>query len=94
MCPSLKPPTSEDPRHDDSLIVARITRIRPLLGLLFVAETGAWLVLLSRLVFRGVGWLCRPTVQKTTERLTGAVLIGHRGTCHPVAGIVYWPLTL
>lgn len=47
-----------------------------LLGLLFVVETGLWLVLLSWLVHRGAGWLRRPDIGKAVERVTGVVLIG------------------
>ena len=46
------------------------------LGAMFVLETGLWLVLLSSLVLRGVGWLRRPQVQKIIDRIAGVVLIG------------------
>jgi threonine/homoserine/homoserine lactone efflux protein len=46
------------------------------LGLWFIAETGAWLAILAWLVARGVGWLARPSVRGWLERLTGVVLIG------------------
>lgn len=47
-----------------------------LLGLWFIAETGAWLAALSWMVARGAGWLRRSAVQRWAERLTGVVLIG------------------
>jgi threonine/homoserine/homoserine lactone efflux protein len=46
------------------------------LGAVFVAETGLWLVLLSWCVLRGVGWLRRPRVQTVVDRIAGVVLIG------------------
>jgi threonine/homoserine/homoserine lactone efflux protein len=46
------------------------------LGLWFIAETGAWLGTLAWMVGRGVGWLRRPGVQRWLERVTGVALIG------------------
>jgi threonine/homoserine/homoserine lactone efflux protein len=47
-----------------------------LLGLWFIAETGAWLAALSWMVARGAGWLRGSAVQRWAERVTGVVLIG------------------
>jgi len=47
-----------------------------LFGIWFALETGVWLVILVRLVDRGVGWLSRPRIQRRLEKLTGLVLIG------------------
>jgi threonine/homoserine/homoserine lactone efflux protein len=47
-----------------------------LLGLWFIAETGAWLAALSWMVARGAGWLRRSATARWAERLTGVVLIG------------------
>jgi threonine/homoserine/homoserine lactone efflux protein len=46
------------------------------LGLWFIVETGAWLVTLTWLVARGVGWLRGSAAQRWAERVTGVVLIG------------------
>ena len=46
------------------------------LGLWFIAETGAWLVTLAWMAARGAGWLRRSTVQRWLERVTGVALIG------------------
>jgi threonine/homoserine/homoserine lactone efflux protein len=46
------------------------------LGLWFIAETGAWLAALAWMADRGVSWLRRSTVQRWLERLTGIALIG------------------
>jgi threonine/homoserine/homoserine lactone efflux protein len=46
------------------------------LGLWFIAETGAWLVTLAWLVARGAGWLRGSATARWAERLTGVVLIG------------------
>jgi threonine/homoserine/homoserine lactone efflux protein len=46
------------------------------LGLLFVAETGVWLAVLSSLTLHGADWLVRPQVRKAIDRITGVVLIG------------------
>ena len=46
------------------------------LGLWFIVETGAWLVILTWLVARGVGWLRGSAAQRWAERVTGVVLIG------------------
>ena len=46
------------------------------LGLWFIVETGAWLVILTWLVARGVGWLRGSAAQRWVERVTGVVLIG------------------
>jgi threonine/homoserine/homoserine lactone efflux protein len=46
------------------------------LGLWFIAETGAWLAILAWLVARGAGWLRRSAAQRWAERVTGVVLIG------------------
>jgi threonine/homoserine/homoserine lactone efflux protein len=46
------------------------------LGLWFIIETGAWLVILAWMVARGVGWLRGSGVQRWAERVTGVVLIG------------------
>jgi threonine/homoserine/homoserine lactone efflux protein len=46
------------------------------LGLWFIVETGAWLVALTWMVARGVGWLRGSAAQRWTERVTGVVLIG------------------
>jgi threonine/homoserine/homoserine lactone efflux protein len=46
------------------------------LGLWFIAETGAWLGTLAWMVGRGIGWLRRPGVQRWLERVTGVALIG------------------
>jgi threonine/homoserine/homoserine lactone efflux protein len=45
-------------------------------GLWFIAETGAWLVILAWLVARGAGWLRGSALQRWAERVTGVVLIG------------------
>jgi threonine/homoserine/homoserine lactone efflux protein len=47
-----------------------------LLGLWFIAETGAWLAALSWMVARGAGWLHRSAAARWAERVTGVVLIG------------------
>jgi threonine/homoserine/homoserine lactone efflux protein len=46
------------------------------LGLWFIAETGAWLATLAWLVARGAGWLRGSAAQRWAERVTGVVLIG------------------
>src|SRR5262249_29030168 len=46
------------------------------LGLWFIAETGAWLATLAWMTARGAGWLRRSTVQRWLERITGVGLIG------------------
>ena len=46
------------------------------LGLWFIAETGAWLATLAWMAARGAGWLRRSTVQRWLERVTGIALIG------------------
>jgi threonine/homoserine/homoserine lactone efflux protein len=46
------------------------------LGLWFIVETGAWLVALTWMVARGVGWLRGSAAQRWAERVTGVVLIG------------------
>jgi len=46
------------------------------LGLWFIAETGAWLATLAWMAARGAGWLRRSTVQRWLERVTGVALIG------------------
>ena len=46
------------------------------LGLWFIAETGAWLATVTWLVARGASWLRRPAVQRWLERGTGLALIG------------------
>jgi len=46
------------------------------LGLWFIAETGAWLAALAWMAARGAGWLRRSTVQRWLERVTGVALIG------------------
>jgi len=46
------------------------------LGLWFIAETGAWLATLAWMTARGAGWLRRSTVQRWLERVTGVGLIG------------------
>ena len=46
------------------------------LGLWFIVETGAWLVTLTWMVARGVGWLRGSAAQRWAERVTGVVLIG------------------
>jgi threonine/homoserine/homoserine lactone efflux protein len=46
------------------------------LGLWFIVETGAWLVALTWMVARGVGWLRGSAAQRWAERVTGIVLIG------------------
>jgi threonine/homoserine/homoserine lactone efflux protein len=46
------------------------------LGLWFIAETGAWLVTLAWLVARGAGWLRGSAAARWAERVTGVVLIG------------------
>jgi threonine/homoserine/homoserine lactone efflux protein len=46
------------------------------LGLWFIAETGAWLATLAWMTARGAGWLRRSTVQRWLERVTGVALIG------------------
>jgi len=46
------------------------------LGLWFIVETGAWLVILTWLVARGVGWLRGSAAQRWAERVTGVMLIG------------------
>lgn len=46
------------------------------LGLLFIAETAAWLAIVTWLVARGAGWLRRSAGQRWLERLTGLALIG------------------
>jgi threonine/homoserine/homoserine lactone efflux protein len=46
------------------------------LGLWFIAETGAWLATLAWMAARGAGWLRRPAVQRSLERVTGVALIG------------------
>src|SRR5215472_5911536 len=46
------------------------------LGLWFIAETGAWLATLAWMAARGAGWLRRSTVQRCLERVTGVALIG------------------
>jgi threonine/homoserine/homoserine lactone efflux protein len=55
---------------------ASATAFSLVLGLWFIAETGAWLVTLAWLVARGAGWLRGSAVQRWAERLTGVVLIG------------------
>ena len=52
------------------------------LGLWFIAETGAWLAALAWMAARGAGWLRRSTVQRWLERV-------HRRRAHrlrPAAG--------
>jgi threonine/homoserine/homoserine lactone efflux protein len=46
------------------------------LGLWFIAETGAWLATLAWMAARGAGWLRRSTVRRWLERVTGVALIG------------------
>ena len=46
------------------------------LGLWFIAETGAWLATLAWMAARGASWLRRSTVQRWLERVTGIALIG------------------
>jgi len=46
------------------------------LGVWFIAETGAWLAVLAWMAARGAGWLRRSTVQRWLERVTGVALIG------------------
>jgi len=46
------------------------------LGVWFIAETGAWLATLAWMAARGAGWLRRPAVQRSLERVTGVALIG------------------
>jgi threonine/homoserine/homoserine lactone efflux protein len=46
------------------------------LGLWFIVETGAWLVVLTWMVARGIGWLRGSAAQRWAERVTGVVLIG------------------
>ena len=46
------------------------------LGLWFIVETGAWLVALTWMVARGVGWLRGSAAQRWAERVTAVVLIG------------------
>jgi threonine/homoserine/homoserine lactone efflux protein len=46
------------------------------LGLWFIAETGAWLATVTWLAARGASWLRRPAVQRWLERGTGLALIG------------------
>ncbi len=46
------------------------------LGLWFIAGTGAWLAALAWMVSRGVAWLGRPGAQRWAERVTGIALIG------------------
>jgi threonine/homoserine/homoserine lactone efflux protein len=59
-------------------IPARVpaTEFSLVLGLWFIAETGAWLAALAWMADRGVSWLRRSTVQRWLERLTGIALIG------------------
>jgi threonine/homoserine/homoserine lactone efflux protein len=52
------------------------TEFSLVLGLWFIAETGAWLAALAWMADRGVSWLRRSTVQRWLERLTGIALIG------------------
>jgi threonine/homoserine/homoserine lactone efflux protein len=47
-----------------------------LLGAWFATETAVWMGTLVWMVDRGVGWLSRPRVRRTLERVTGLVLIG------------------
>jgi threonine/homoserine/homoserine lactone efflux protein len=46
------------------------------LGLWFIAETGAWLATLAWMVGRGAGWLRQSSVQRWLGRVTGVALIG------------------
>ena len=46
------------------------------LGLIFAAMTFVWLVLYTLAIVRAGDWLRRPTVRRTVEGVTGALLVG------------------